>query len=231
MKKIITTALVLGLITSCVKTKENLDPQKKPYIDGQLFSYSNNVPIAGAAVGSSKCTQPDFSMGGCLGWDDKTVVTSADGGFSIQRGYESYLSIYKAGYWDYGIWSGSSYGRPGEIQFLNNSAGLEKVIIKLFEKVKVNVHLKNTSPIAHSLDLAFFAEGVHQNKFSAYPVLLRKGIDTTFEYVAFGDISNRMKVVRGSASYYLGGFSVDSVLYSKDILLTSGSIGYIDINF
>ncbi|QNA46431.1 hypothetical protein [Lacibacter sediminis] len=229
MKKIITAVAMVVSITGCL-TKKDLEPQQKSTIYGQLLSYSNNAPIDNATVVSSKCVQPDYLFG-CNGWDDITVRTSTDGSFSIPKGYESKISAYKPGYWDFRIWSNDSYGQPGEVQYVSNTGGLDKIVIKLFERVRINVHIKNTSAIADSVTVAFFAEGVHSNKFKANPVLLRKGIDTTFNYDAFGNINNRIKIVSGYADYYFGYNAVDSALYSKDVFISSGNNISLDINF
>jgi putative hemolysin len=228
MKKIITAVAMVVSITGC-SSKSDVEPQRNSAIYGQVLSFSNNAPIGDATVVSSKCVQPDYLIG-CTRWEDKTLMTSGDGSFSIQKGYESEMSVYKNGYWDFRIWNNDSYGRPGEVQYISSTGGLEKIVIKLFERVRINVHVKNTSAIADSV--AFFAEGIHANKFKAKPVLLRKGIDTTFSYDAFGSLNNRIKVVSGYADYYYPGYiAVDSILYSKDVFISSGNNITLDINY
>lgn len=231
MKQKIIAMAVIVLITGCVKR----DPatttatQQNTAIEGKVLSFTDNAPVSGATVVTSKCVQPDYLIG-CTRWQDKTFNTSGDGSFSVEKGYESNMYVYKTGYWTCDLTT--SAGSAGEVQYFTGTAGVKKIVVKLIEQVKVNVHVKNTSAIADSGFWFFFAEGIHPNKFSAFAVPLRKGIDTTFQYNAFGHLYNRFKVFSNDDYYnYLGYSGPDSILYSKDVFLATGSNTSIDINF
>lgn len=228
MKQEIIGIVVIVSITGCLK--KDPGPQPKPPIDGKVLSFTDNAPVSGATVVTSKCVEPDYVFSGCFRWQDNTINTSSDGSFIVKRGYENKMYVYKTGFWPCNFTD--SEGNAGEVQYFSGTAGLEKIVVKLIEKVKVTVHVKNTSAIADSGFLYFVTEAIHPKKFSAHAVLLRKGIDTTFDYNAFGQIDNRVKVVRRDTYYsYSGYFNIDSVLYSKDIFLAAGSNTSINIQF
>lgn len=225
--------MLITVITAC-KKKDFLKPVQKPPVKGQLFSYGTNTPISGAIINSSKCKERDILIY-CLNWDSETTSSATDGSFSVQRDYVDNLDIERLGYWIYikNEFNNSLYGGNvtpnGSIQYINNNGVLEKIIVQLFAEVKINVHIKNTSAMKDSTPVYFIDEALLANSIPAFPVSLRKGIDTTFEYTAFGNINNRFTVKTGNYDYYY--FGVDSTLYSKDVFTAVGSNTSIDINF
>ncbi|MEJ8844340.1 hypothetical protein WG954_18235 [Lacibacter sp. H375] len=236
MKKSTTALLLLLLFTACKIKKEEMQPVQKPVINGQLFSYGTNTPVAGAAIHSKKCTKADFVA--CTDWDQKTTTSAADGSFTVQRDYLDNIRIHAPGYWSYVdevdngyVWFDGSATPRGSMQYIVNNGSLEKVIINLVQEAKVNVHIKNTSFINDSIPpIPFYlvAEGnigSHNIMSNYFP--LRKGIDTTFEYTAFANMNNRLSIKRGY------GFIVssDSTFTSKEVFLTAGNNASLAINF
>ncbi|HLP36556.1 hypothetical protein [Lacibacter sp.] len=225
MKQKIIAMAVIVLITGCVKTDPG--PQQNPVIEGQVLSFTDNAPVSGATVVTSKCVEPDYYFAGCNRWEDTKYSTSGDGSFTMGKGDEYKMAVSKPGYWSCRITDGRA--NAGDIQYVTGTTGLKTFVIKLIEEVRINVHIKNTSVIADTSLLYFVAEGIHPQKFSANAVRLRKGIDTTFQYSAFGHLNNRMKVLSNDHYYsYLGS---DSVMYSKDVFVPAGSNTSIDIQF
>lgn len=231
MKKIATALMLLFLFTACTIKKEDQQPVQKPLISGQLVSYGTNTPLSGASIHSRKCTSSDYLF--CTSWDQKTSTSAADGSFTVLKDYLDNIRVHSPGYWSYideednsyNWFDGSAIPR-GTMQYIVNNGILEKIIINMVQEVKVNVHIKNTSVINDSITVYLVAEGQLGHGITASLIYLHKGIDTTFEYTAFGNMNNRFSIKKG-----LGWVSLDSTLSSKEVLLAAGNNASLAINF
>lgn len=233
MKKIIPALFLFVVITACKIKKDDLKPEQKP-ISGQLLAYGTNAPLSGAAIDMAKCIRSDFIS--CSKWEHKKTFSAADGSFQIPRDYYAGdMTIFMPGYWSYISQTDYNYSWYGigniwraAVEYVTNNGELDKLIIKLFPEVKVNVRIKNTSAISETASVFLIAEAFHGNMIPAYPIYLRKGIDTTFEYAAFGNVRNIFTVQTG---YYPPMFVANDTLYSNEILLGTASTTSLVINF
>lgn len=231
MKNSTTAIMLLLLLTACKIKKDDLEPVEKTIINGQLFSYGPNTPISGATINSKKCTSDTYFF--CTTWDQKTSVSAADGSFNVHSDYLDNIRVLAPGYWSYIdeysngyiLLDGSATPR-GQIHRFYENGKLQKIAIDLVPEVKLNIHVKNISAISDSIHVYLVGEGQLGYGITASLVYLHKGIDTTFEYTAFGNLNNRFSIKKG-----IGWIAFDSTLSSKELFLAAGNNNSLVINF
>ncbi len=200
MKCYFNFAILISLVVciSCSK-KEALVPAVSKTFPIRVLEVGSDIPLPGAVSINSICLETGYY--GCFRWKEDSFIADFQGKVIVVReNFRNHL-IKKPGYWRYvnepdasSIWY-INYQPSPKVFYISNGQ-IDSMLIKLFPVTQITVRVKNTNASAtgYFQGNALFETNVTKGE----KISLRASIDTTFQYRAFGNASNKMFILRGS---------------------------------
>lgn len=193
-------------IVSCSKKglKNTTTPAGNKNIYGRVVEEGTDLPLAGAEFITSTCAKNDIVFG-CVQWDKTSTFTGSDGKFSVRRdNFRNYL-LQKQGYWDYvnrpdypsySIVVGYTKYQSAHVIYYGSAGQTDSLLIKLFPITNISVRVRNTGvPTDAILKCSAYVFATQGNN-----IILRAGIDSSFQYPVFGNSENKIFIYRDSLS-------------------------------
>jgi hypothetical protein len=189
--------LILFFTSACSKKgSENTPPQNNKPVFGRVVEEGTDLPLAGAELINSYCGKYDNQFG-CVLWDLTSTFTGSDGKLS---GLGRNCLLQKQGYWKYVnrpdypnyLFIGSTKYQPAHVIYYGSAGQTDSFLIKLFPITNISVRVRNTGvPTTANLLCNAYVFGAYGSG-----VILRAGIDSSFQYPVFGNSENKIWIFR-----------------------------------
>jgi hypothetical protein len=191
-------------IVSCSKKGSGDNPLSaaSKIIYGRVIEEGTDLPLAGAEFITSTCAKNDIVFG-CVQWDETSTFTGSDG--KLRWGNSRNYLLHKQGYWNYvnrpdypsySIVVGYTKYQPAHVIYYSSAGQTDSLLIKLFPITNISVRVRNTGvPTAAILKCSANVFATQGNN-----IILRAGIDSSFQYPVFGNSENKIFIYRDSLS-------------------------------
>lgn len=209
------SGLTLLLCSCSKKGPDHSIPPDPLYITGRVIEYGSGLPIADVQFHYSVCGSASCSGIG---------MTNADGLITIpESSITGSYSFSKDGYWinakqDFDF---MGEGLPPISFFTNGSNKYDSFQVRLFPEVKIRIHAKDSSPTPGDTGLLFQCQAkvlASALPRSGFPILLARGIDTTFDYLGFGNTENYLSMAK------INGAATDTVFSHTQFIAKGDSL-------
>lgn len=212
---------------SCKKEKPVFSTSKAKTIKARIVEYGTGQPVAGATL--SVCTSPlATDQNPCAG-SYLSFTSNASGEVFFEADKYGSIGVEKNGYWLLGYEERFITFLGDDPLYRDGIHTAENFLVKIVPQTNITIHIKNNNVslnhnVSFNREAMFSPEGFSIP--SQYEIILRPNIDTTFQYMVFGNTGNLFLV----SDYYDPGYS-GNIYYQEAKFIPHGNSFILNITY